>query len=221
MPKLNDVGDVAWVRYDFCSDPWLSYVRVHQGGTTTQLTADGTTQPQSPSINMAGIVAWADKPAPGKRQIWIWEDGVTTLFTSSGAAPMLNDRGDVAFSRWDDSLGVYQAWLSRAGAFYQLTAETYLNFADDINELGEVPIESGYYPNTQIRLFQRFDLGDLNCDGSVNGFDVEPFVTALTDATLYTSEHPNCDPTLADTNADGSVNGFDVDRFVAILTGSG
>lgn len=68
-----------------------------------------------------------------------------------------------------------------------------------------------------------FDLdaapGDLNCDGSVNGFDVEPLVLALSDPVGYAGEYPDCDIANGDLNADGSVNGFDVDGFVALLGG--
>ncbi|MCG3125628.1 MAG: hypothetical protein CHACPFDD_00453 [Phycisphaerae bacterium] len=54
---------------------------------------------------------------------------------------------------------------------------------------------------------------DTNCDGSVNGFDVDPFVSILTG-----SGSP-CDECSGDMNGDGSVNGFDVDGFVdALLT---
>ncbi|MCG3129040.1 MAG: hypothetical protein CHACPFDD_03949 [Phycisphaerae bacterium] len=62
-------------------------------------------------------------------------------------------------------------------------------------------------------------LGDLNCDGSVNGFDVEPFVQALSDPPSYAVEHSNCDSALADVNGDGSLNGFDIDGFVGLLGG--
>ncbi|MCG3127755.1 MAG: hypothetical protein CHACPFDD_02627 [Phycisphaerae bacterium] len=65
----------------------------------------------------------------------------------------------------------------------------------------------------------RPDPGDMNCDGSVNGFDVDGFVLALSDAAGYATAYPDCDITLADCNADGSVNGFDVDPFVGLLGG--
>ncbi|MCG3128636.1 MAG: hypothetical protein CHACPFDD_03525 [Phycisphaerae bacterium] len=54
---------------------------------------------------------------------------------------------------------------------------------------------------------------DTNCDGSVNGFDVDDMV-----ALLSGSGSP-CSPCAGDANADGSVNGFDVDPFVACLSG--
>jgi hypothetical protein len=66
-----------------------------------------------------------------------------------------------------------------------------------------------------------FPTGDLNCDGSVNGYDIDPFVLALTDATAYQTEFPGCDRMLADCNGDGEVNGYDIDPFVVLLTGGG
>ncbi|MCG3127661.1 MAG: hypothetical protein CHACPFDD_02528 [Phycisphaerae bacterium] len=53
---------------------------------------------------------------------------------------------------------------------------------------------------------------DTNCDGSVNGFDVDSFVALLSGAEIP------CAPCAGDTNADGSVNGFDIDPFVTALT---
>jgi hypothetical protein len=61
--------------------------------------------------------------------------------------------------------------------------------------------------------------GDTNCDGAVNGFDIDPFVLALTDPAAYAAQFPECDLSTADVNGDGTVNGFDIDPFVALLTG--
>ncbi len=62
-------------------------------------------------------------------------------------------------------------------------------------------------------------LGDLNCDGALNAFDVDPFVLALTDPDGYGAAYPACDRLLADVNGDGEVNAFDIDAFVGLLTG--
>jgi hypothetical protein len=61
--------------------------------------------------------------------------------------------------------------------------------------------------------------GDLNCDGRVNVFDIDPFVLALTDPAGYAAAHPDCHHANADTNGDGLVNAFDIDPFVLLLTG--
>ncbi|MBU0638527.1 MAG: S8 family serine peptidase [Planctomycetes bacterium] len=74
----------------------------------------------------------------------------------------------------------------------------------------------------QAALEPQYDLGDLNCDGLVNGFDIDHFIQALDDMAAYIADHdgdpyPPCDPWLADINQDGYVNGFDIDAFVALL----
>jgi hypothetical protein len=62
-------------------------------------------------------------------------------------------------------------------------------------------------------------VGDLNCDGLVNGYDIDPFVLALTDPAAYAEQWPDCDYMLGDVNGDGAVNGYDIDPFVGLLTG--
>ncbi|MGD8454446.1 MAG: hypothetical protein PVJ57_21745 [Phycisphaerae bacterium] len=61
-----------------------------------------------------------------------------------------------------------------------------------------------------------YQLGDLNCDGAVNNFDITPFVLALTNPTVYAQQYPNCDRMLADCNRDGVVNNFDIIAFIAL-----
>jgi agmatine deiminase len=67
----------------------------------------------------------------------------------------------------------------------------------------------------------QYATGDLNCDGAVNAFDIDPFVLALTDAEGYAAAYPDCDIMNADANGDGAVNAFDIDPFVVLLTGGG
>jgi hypothetical protein len=62
-------------------------------------------------------------------------------------------------------------------------------------------------------------VGDLNCDGAIDAFDIDPFVLALTDPVAYATAYPACYLNLADCNGDGKVDAFDIDPFVALLTG--
>ncbi|MBL8878473.1 MAG: YHYH protein [Phycisphaerales bacterium] len=64
-----------------------------------------------------------------------------------------------------------------------------------------------------------FTAGDLNCDGIVNNFDIDPFVLALTNAASYWAAFPECNLLNADANRDGRVDNFDIDPFVALLVG--
>jgi hypothetical protein len=54
--------------------------------------------------------------------------------------------------------------------------------------------------------------GDVNCDGVVNFFDIDPFVTVLGGGTI-----PGCPPEAADVDGDGDVDFFDIDPFIGRL----
>ncbi len=62
-------------------------------------------------------------------------------------------------------------------------------------------------------------LGDLNCDGVVDFFDIDPFVLAVTDPAAYMAAFPDCDIMNADCNGDDEVDFFDIDCFVALIVG--
>ena len=65
-------------------------------------------------------------------------------------------------------------------------------------------------------------LGDLDCDGSVNFKDINPFVVYLSDFSGWRGLFPNCPPLNGDVNADGTCPSFkDINPFVALLTGGG
>lgn len=61
--------------------------------------------------------------------------------------------------------------------------------------------------------------GDLNCDGTTNLFDIQPFVLALSNPTTYDAQYPECDVSKADCNGDGTVNPFDITPFIDVLKG--
>ena len=61
--------------------------------------------------------------------------------------------------------------------------------------------------------------GDLNCDGEINAFDIEPFLLALFEPDEYPNQYPDCDINLADINGDGSINAFDIEPFLELLFG--
>lgn len=62
--------------------------------------------------------------------------------------------------------------------------------------------------------------GDMNDDGSINQFDIPPFIEALTDLAQYEQDHPGIDAIVnGDVNGDGSLNQFDINAFIAVLGG--
>ncbi len=60
--------------------------------------------------------------------------------------------------------------------------------------------------------------GDVDCDGDIDFFDIDPFVVALGGEAAYYAVYPDCIWSLADTDCDGDVDFFDIDPFVACLT---
>lgn len=64
-----------------------------------------------------------------------------------------------------------------------------------------------------------WDIGDLNCDGTVSVGDIGAFVLALTDPNGYETQFPDCEIINADINRDGVVTVGDIGFFVALLTG--
>ena len=58
--------------------------------------------------------------------------------------------------------------------------------------------------------------GAANCDGVVDGFDIEPFIVLLGWPHIPI---PCGRPCVLDTNGDGEANGFDIDGFVQVIGG--
>ncbi len=75
--------------------------------------------------------------------------------------------------------------------------------------------------NELVKYAVRLRLGDLNCDGVIDFFDIDGFVLAVTDPAGYDEAYPGCERFHADCNGDGAVDFFDIDTFVALIIGAG
>ncbi len=62
-------------------------------------------------------------------------------------------------------------------------------------------------------------VGDLNCDGTVDFGDINPFVLALANPVQYQITYADCNILAGDINDDGSVDFGDINPFVGLLTG--
>lgn len=62
--------------------------------------------------------------------------------------------------------------------------------------------------------------GDMNCDCTVNGLDIQRFVNAVLDPVAYALDNPGCSVLHADVNADGIVNQADCNPFMQLLLGA-
>lgn len=61
--------------------------------------------------------------------------------------------------------------------------------------------------------------GDVNCDCSLDAFDIDAFIVALIDPASYPPRFPTCDISSADIDGSGRVDAFDIEPFVQILIG--
>ncbi len=215
--RLNDLGQVVWMRGDFCVNPWVSEIKMWDNGVTTRLTTTHLV-PGSPDINNRVQVVWSH--GVGRDAIDIWEAGITRQLIDWGSGPRINEAEMVTFHRWHEETANWDQYLYRDGRVWQLSAGPLWNSSGNINDAGEVCFISNLDPYTligDISLLMRFSQGDLNCDGAVDAFDVEPFIMALITPGAYRARYPACDPMLADVNRDNQVNAFDIEPFINLL----
>ena len=68
-----------------------------------------------------------------------------------------------------------------------------------------------------------YAVGDVNCSGNVDAFDIDPFINALQNPAQYAIDYPDCDYKLADINGGGAgaPDAFDIDPFIACVLNAG
>ena len=134
----------------------------------------------------------------------------------TGAATLAGELDVRLTAEFTPSLGdsfTVMRYASRTGSFNpvslpELAEGLEWNVQYNTTGLMLVVVESGTY-----------EVGDVNCDGLINAFDIDPFVMALGDPAGYAAAFPDCDIMLADANGDGLINAFDIDPFVVLLSG--
>ncbi|MFH1747211.1 MAG: dockerin type I domain-containing protein [Planctomycetota bacterium] len=62
-----------------------------------------------------------------------------------------------------------------------------------------------------------FIYGDMNCDGNVDSYDIDPFILAVSSKEGYEQQYPNCRWLNGDVNGDGEVNSYDIVPFIDLL----
>jgi len=152
-----------------------------------------------------------------------------SAYVQFGGQPVGHSYADGQY--WDDTRYAIPpgAASARITVFYQSTSKEFVEFLRDENKTNGkgVALYNLWNSNSKcppeamrtvsVVLSPVLRKGDLNCDGLVNNFDIDPFVLALTDPAGYAQRFPNCDRMLADCNGDGKVDNFDIDPFVKLL----
>lgn len=132
----------------------------------------------------------------------------------------------------DDRRFANFAQLADAGSTAALPADEY-----DLDEDGDVeetiPLDLAAYerlrnwisppvepPIVDIGAYEFRSLGDMNCDGYANNFDIDAFVLAVVYPEQYESEYDYCDIFNGDVNGDHRIDNFDIDPFMRLFTGN-
>lgn len=222
-PQINDSGTIVWMRMDPCGGPgnWDAKIMLRDGSGVHELTEQHR-QPTNPIINNRGTIAWSYRlpPSFAVQGVAVWQDGANRLLTDWGVASDINDRGWVTIHRWHDEVQSWQVWLYREGQFIRLSDAPTWHFDANINQRGDLVWMTGspFALDFDVLYLPRLNAGDLNCDGVLDAFDIEPFISALLDPAGYRGAFPKCDLMLADVNEDGTVDAFDIEPFVGLLT---
>jgi hypothetical protein len=64
-------------------------------------------------------------------------------------------------------------------------------------------------------------IGDMNCDGTIDFGDINPFVLYLSNFTVWQAAYPSCPPEIGDINGDGiygQTSFGDINPFVTLLS---
>jgi len=217
---INNQGHVVYTRYDFCPYPWESEIHFWTESSDSVISGTDQQYAQVPDINNLDQIVWDS--GGGVDYVWFWENGKLTLLSDDGGVPRINDRGDVVFWRWHDSLNQYHAHLWKAGIFYQLTSGSDWYYPQAINDLGEVVIRA------QIQSEQRGDFwllrrtrnGDVDENGRVDLLDYREFARCMTGprdpaAFEFSLDNTLCDCRFVDLDEDDDV---DLTDFSALQT---
>ncbi|MFH1746162.1 MAG: hypothetical protein ABIG44_03865 [Planctomycetota bacterium] len=144
---------------------------------------------------------------------------------------LIIDNTATTITVWGDFSGLGQTWVPYAVHDYHLAANSpcidagdpALEVAPEQTDLdgdfrqldgdgdGEAVVDIGADE------YVRLALGDLNCDGLVNSYDITPFLCVVSPNCDYAEHYPYCDAMLGDCNGDGIVNAYDIDCFINLI----
>ncbi|MBL8880569.1 MAG: hypothetical protein JNG88_15760 [Phycisphaerales bacterium] len=115
--------------------------------------------------------------------------------------------------RWHSIDGGGSTFVSSSSCF-RLSGTIGQPDASGITAVGPMAVRGGFWTDALVEAVQ---IGDVNCDGDINNFDIDPFVVAIVDPVGYSIAFPGCDIFRADVNRDGVIDNFDIDAFVRLV----
>ncbi|MFH1746071.1 MAG: DUF3466 family protein [Planctomycetota bacterium] len=237
---INSAGQIVGASQlpnpDNPDETW-EHAYLWEDGVMTDLgTLPGGTQSEAQDINESGqIVGYAS--SAGHFRACLWEDGpprnlgTLTPGDERSVAYAINNLGQIVGHSGNMVFGI-KAFLWESNEMTDLNtllppeADVTLWSARDINDAGRIVAygmfgdDPGILENRRtFVLIPPPSIGDMNCDGNVNAYDIDGFICAVSPACDYEALYPECDRMLADCNGDGDVNSYDIDSFIALVGG--
>jgi hypothetical protein len=184
-----------------------SFNSMTNGAATPDFTL---TNPIPVSYLAAGSLTWEEKTTGTVYWRLSWGGA---SYTGSNAGSIINDDNGDFGPPWAGPmphLGV-KALLFQGTA----SAQSHSNATDYAFSTGAAVWKNNAGTSFTVKTV----VGDVNCDGSFDGFDIDPFFLALGDPNAWAASWPECVLSNGDVNGDQSVDGFDIDPFFALLGG--
>ncbi len=183
---------------------------MNQSGAFYRLAPDGTPQQIAGGVQFPGGSLIATLAFDADGQLWasdFFAGQFGTIDKESGATTQVGTTIN-GIQGWDfDDDGRLWAESSNTDSLYRIntsTGEATLVGPDGLDFVkGLAIITSG----------GECDPCDANCDGVVDAFDIEPFIS------LLVGPGTPCSSCAADTNGDGAVDAFDIEPFINCLVG--
>jgi len=82
------------------------------------------------------------------------------------------------------------------------------------NGLTDPRVANETFPFDRPQLYSELSIGDVNCDGAIDGRDAQALTLALTDEVMFKATYVGCTPFAGDVNRDGVLDVDDVEALV-------
>ncbi len=226
LDSINDPAQI-WL-YDFDLNLTSNLHWYISWGFAGQLTADATGvavhyaypgTPLGPVAITAGSYTFLDVPANSTGVMSYSATGIPCYALQAAGRPCsdsmnLADQGTQTISEFTGSIASQNRVVTLTSQI-DMTSPLDPNFPD----LGSMHV----WGTVQGSVFVPYPViaGDLNCHGTVNFGDINPFVLYLSDFAAWQTAYPGCPAENGDINGDGLFPDFgDINPFVALLSGA-
>jgi len=143
-------------------------------------------------------------------------DEMLSTFEPDVLVPITPGYHDYRVISWD--MLSYELYMDGAlvhvGTFWQGVCDAYVAWGDGVQGAASLH----HWDWFRFGAVVAPQPGDVNCDGTVDFADINPFVQVLTDGEGYQQTYSGCWPENADINSDGVVDFGDINPFVALLS---